>query len=125
MTAWPLRGAFRNAGEIGHVPLVPDGEPCPCGNRGCLERYVSLEAYERRSAGRSAATAGSRKPHPLFRSAIVTIENLFDPETIIVGGIADDALLARPGRRRRAAAQFGLDRKDRSSAAHHALGRRA
>jgi predicted NBD/HSP70 family sugar kinase len=45
----PLRGSFRNAGEIGHLPLVPNGEPCPCGNRGCLERYVSLEAFERRS----------------------------------------------------------------------------
>ena len=32
---------------------------------------------------------------PLFRSAIVTIENLFDPETIIIGGLADEALLAR------------------------------
>ena len=30
----PLRGAFGNAGEIGHIPLVPDGDPCPCGNRG-------------------------------------------------------------------------------------------
>ena len=40
-----LRGAWGNAGEIGHIPAVPDGEPCPCGNRGCLERYLSLEAH--------------------------------------------------------------------------------
>ena len=40
-----LRGAWGNAGEIGHMPVVPDGEPCPCGNRGCLERYLSLEAF--------------------------------------------------------------------------------
>ena len=39
-----MRGAWGNAGEIGHIPVVPDGEPCPCGNRGCLERYLSLEA---------------------------------------------------------------------------------
>ncbi|TIM61373.1 MAG: ROK family transcriptional regulator, partial [Mesorhizobium sp.] len=36
-----LRGAWGNAGEIGHIPVVPGGEPCPCGNRGCLERYLS------------------------------------------------------------------------------------
>ena len=89
-----VRGAFGNAGEIGHVPLVPNGEPCPCGNRGCLERYLSLEAMERRSAAvgmeRWIAEAA-----PLLRSAIVTIENLFDPETIILGGSAEDSLLTR------------------------------
>lgn len=29
------------AGEIGHSILVPDGEPCRCGNHGCLEQYCS------------------------------------------------------------------------------------
>jgi predicted NBD/HSP70 family sugar kinase len=31
------RGASGNAGEIGHVVVVPDGEECWCGGRGCLE----------------------------------------------------------------------------------------
>lgn len=90
----PVRGAFGNAGEIGHVPLVPNGEPCPCGNRGCLERYLSLEAMERRSA----AVGMDRwivETAPLLRSAIATVENLFDPETIILGGSAEGTLLAR------------------------------
>jgi predicted NBD/HSP70 family sugar kinase len=83
----PVRGGFSNAGEIGHIPMVPNGEPCPCGNRGCLERYVSLEALERRSA--SAGFEGwLSEAAPLFRSAISTIENLFDPQTIIVGGFS-------------------------------------
>jgi predicted NBD/HSP70 family sugar kinase len=88
-----VRGAFRNAGEIGHVPLVPDGERCACGNQGCIERYVSLEAYYRRSplVGRAGWIAEAA---PVFRRAVATIENLFDPETIIVGGIAEDALLS-------------------------------
>jgi predicted NBD/HSP70 family sugar kinase len=90
----PVRGAFGNAGEIGHLPLVPNGEPCPCGNRGCLERYLSLEAMERRSAhigiDRWIAEAA-----PLLRAAIATIENLFDPETIIIGGYAEEPLLTR------------------------------
>ena len=31
----PLRGFYGNAGEIGHVPMVPNGQPCSCGNTGC------------------------------------------------------------------------------------------
>lgn len=89
----PLRGAWGNAGEIGHIPLVPDGEPCPCGNRGCLERYVSLEALSRRPAGVDEA-AWVRSVAPVFRAALVTVENLFDPETIILGGLASEPLLA-------------------------------
>ncbi|WP_374619028.1 ROK family protein [Devosia sp.] len=89
----PLRGAWGNAGEIGHIPLVHDGEPCPCGNRGCLERYVSLEALSRRPAGVDEA-AWVRSVAPVFRAALVTIENLFDPETIILGGLASEPLLA-------------------------------
>jgi len=29
------------AGEVGHTIVEPDGRPCPCGNRGCLEQYAS------------------------------------------------------------------------------------
>ena len=35
------RGAHGVAPELGHVVLVPDGRPCPCGKRGCWERYCS------------------------------------------------------------------------------------
>ncbi|WP_329128642.1 ROK family transcriptional regulator [Streptomyces sp. NBC_01476] len=35
------RGASSNAGKIGHIAVVRDGEPCPCGNRGCLEQYAA------------------------------------------------------------------------------------
>jgi len=34
------RGATGTAGEIGHTQVVPDGEPCHCGSRGCLEAYA-------------------------------------------------------------------------------------
>ncbi len=36
-----FRGAHGVAPELGHLVLVPDGRPCPCGKRGCLERYCS------------------------------------------------------------------------------------
>jgi predicted NBD/HSP70 family sugar kinase len=90
----PVRGSFSNAGEIGHIPVVPDGEPCACGNRGCLERYVSLEAHERRVAV-VGVDGWLAEAAPLLRSAIATIENLFDPQTIIIGGVADTELLQK------------------------------
>lgn len=87
----PVRGGWGNAGELGHVPLVPGGDRCPCGNQGCLERYISLEAYERRVPEVGEA-AWLEEIAPIFRSTIVTIENLFDPETIILGGIGSPDL---------------------------------
>ena len=32
------------AGEFGHSIVVPDGKLCPCGNKGCLDQYVSETA---------------------------------------------------------------------------------
>jgi predicted NBD/HSP70 family sugar kinase len=97
------RGAFGNAGEIGHLPLVPDGEACPCGSRGCLERYVSIDALGRRLAAAGIdlerhpleALAADRHPAllawietaaPLLRRALASVENLLDPEATIIGG---------------------------------------
>ncbi len=39
-----VHGASGAGGEFGHVTLVEDGLPCPCGNRGCWERYSSNSA---------------------------------------------------------------------------------
>lgn len=39
-----FRGAFGVAPELGHLVVVPGGRPCPCGKRGCLERYCSGSA---------------------------------------------------------------------------------
>ena len=90
----PLVGAFGNAGEIGHMPIVPNGDPCPCGNRGCLERYLSIEAYERR-VPEIGEEAWISETAPLLRAAIITIENLFDPETIILNSLDYRDVLTR------------------------------
>ena len=50
-------GSAGFAGEIGHMVVDPDGPPCPCGRRGCWERYASgaglgLLAREAALAGR-------------------------------------------------------------------------
>jgi glucokinase len=42
-----FRGGFGVAGELGHVRVVPDGLPCGCGARGCIEQYGSGRALLR------------------------------------------------------------------------------
>lgn len=86
-----LRGNWGNAGEVGHMAAVPDGELCPCGNRGCLERYVSLDALMRRGIGEAEWV---REITPIFARAIRTIENLFDPGAVVLGGLASEQVLA-------------------------------
>ncbi|CAN7593638.1 ROK family transcriptional regulator [Mesorhizobium sp. LjRoot246] len=85
-----LRGAWGNAGEIGHIPVVPGGETCPCGNSGCLERYLSIEALRRWNGSEAEWVA---EVAPIFHNAVAVIENLFDPETVILGGLASTDLL--------------------------------
>lgn len=51
-----LHGANGFAGEPGHMIVDPDGPPCPCGKRGCWERYASGTGLGR--LARDAATAG-------------------------------------------------------------------
>jgi len=51
------------AGELGHFNIFPDGHPCGCGSRGCLEQYASAtavvrmahEAIERKEASQELA----------------------------------------------------------------------
>jgi predicted NBD/HSP70 family sugar kinase len=44
-TVW--RGSRGTAGEIGHIPVDPQGPECPCGQRGCLEMLASGSAIAR------------------------------------------------------------------------------
>lgn len=39
-----LHGFLGMAGELGHMTVVPSGNPCGCGNRGCLEKHASATA---------------------------------------------------------------------------------
>jgi glucokinase len=45
------RGAMGMAGEVGHINVEPDGIPCNCGSRGCLERYSSATGIKALYAG--------------------------------------------------------------------------
>jgi glucokinase len=52
-----VRGRYGIAGEFGHMQVVPGGQRCECGNRGCWEQYASGNALVREA--RSLAMAHS------------------------------------------------------------------
>ncbi len=52
-----IEGANRYAAEFGHMVIDPNGPPCPCGKRGCWERFASGSGLGR--LAREAAVAGS------------------------------------------------------------------
>ena len=52
-----MRGRFGIAGEFGHMQVVPGGQRCECGNKGCWEQYASGNALVREA--RAMMTAGS------------------------------------------------------------------
>jgi glucokinase len=98
------RGSRGLAGELGHSCVVPDGEPCACGQRGCLEAYASGSAVARRyvAAGGAAGTQAAdvvarRRTDPLaarvwddavqsLARALATAVLLLDPAVIVLGG---------------------------------------
>jgi glucokinase len=52
-----MRGRYGIAGEFGHMQVVPGGQRCECGNRGCWEQYASGNALVREA--RAMMSAGS------------------------------------------------------------------
>ncbi|EIE99681.1 ROK family protein [Saccharomonospora glauca] len=68
-----FRGSHGVAPELGHLRVVPDGRPCPCGRRGCWERYCSGTAL--------AATAVELLARHPSRSTVLA-RDLVDPASI-------------------------------------------
>jgi predicted NBD/HSP70 family sugar kinase len=97
-----LRGARGFAGELGHVPVHPEGPPCACGGRGCLEQYAGEEALlraagsapgsgtgrlaARAAAGDTAARAALAAAGAALGIALAGAVNLLDPRTVVLGG---------------------------------------
>ncbi|MEU0225350.1 ROK family transcriptional regulator [Streptomyces sp. NPDC006284] len=98
-----LRGTRGFAGELGHVPVRPDGPECACGGRGCLEQYAGEKAVLRAAgvepgedrvgllAGR--ATEGDEAVRQALSDAgralgiaLTGAVNLLDPESVVLGG---------------------------------------
>lgn len=62
------------AGESGHGPIIPDGPPCPCGARGCLELYASATGIVRRAKALGLADSpGNGSAAPLTASAVAKL----------------------------------------------------
>jgi glucokinase len=110
-------GADGAAGEIGHIPVHPDGPYCRCGGRGCLELYASATAIAARAVERNLpasaaalavrAREGDREAAAIFAEAgrslgiaAAAVVNLLNLEAIILGGgvSASFDLLERPMR---------------------------
>ncbi|HLS25765.1 MAG TPA: ROK family protein [Beutenbergiaceae bacterium] len=100
----PLRGGGY-AGELGHVPVAPEGPQCACGGRGCLETLASAGAIARRYTAQSgqqvtgaaqvlqAAQAGDEDAAAIWHEAtealargITVLAAVLAPQVVILGG---------------------------------------
>lgn len=113
-----LFNGFANRGtELGHVPLIANGEACACGSVGCLEHYASTSALVRRFAQRSAeaeiqypgeeingelivrlykagdklATECLEEHCDYLGHGIAGFINIFSPQRIVIGGGLSEA----------------------------------
>ena len=69
-----FRGAFGIGAELGHIRIVPEGQLCGCGIRGCLEQYASGSALLRHA--REAIDASPLLARNLLERGDGTIEGL-------------------------------------------------
>lgn len=120
------------AGEFGHITVEPNGRPCGCGNKGCLEQYASATAIAshalpaaagRQGQGQGAAAVAARalqgdgEAAAAFQEAgrylgiaAAGVLNLLNLEAIILGGGVAESfeLLAAPMRREILARAFAI-----------------
>jgi predicted NBD/HSP70 family sugar kinase len=101
-----LTGAAGYGGEIGHMPVNPDGRRCRCGSIGCWETEVGEGALLRRAghapdAGRegvdavlSEAAAGSAQALGALEAVgrwlgfgLAGLVNVFNPQVVVLGGL--------------------------------------
>jgi glucokinase len=108
-------GATTSAGELGHIPAIPGGEACTCGQFGCLEVYMSGAGLARRylalggTEPLSAAEISTRiSVDPIAATVwsdglralslgLTSVTLLLDPGAIVLGGgvaKAQETLLA-------------------------------
>ena len=64
------------AGEFGHMTVEPEGPPCGCGNRGCVEQYASATAVVRMAkeaiaSGRAPGLAKAANSDPEFNAKAI------------------------------------------------------
>ncbi len=92
------------AGEWGHTSMVPDGPACYCGQRGCVETFISGGGAEARYAGRFGVQKPFREiekdfyakePKAVefmqtffahFGRALANVIDIMDPDIVVIGG---------------------------------------
>lgn len=102
-------GPTGNAGHIGHISVDLDGDPCPCGSRGCVERIASGPNIARRAldqgwrpgpdgdttaaavaaaarAGDPVAVASYRRAAQALAAGIAATATLVEIEIAVIGG---------------------------------------
>ncbi|MEB3368427.1 ROK family protein [Saccharopolyspora mangrovi] len=138
-----FRGAFGVAPELGHLRLVPGGRECPCGKRGCWERYCSGTALAATAAelgwtspvttGVDVARAADAGDEVALRAmselarwlgeGLALVADVYDPEVVVIsGGVSDSAhLFLDEAREHYAAAVTGAGHRPlaRVRVAHH------
>ncbi len=90
---------YRGWSEVGHMVIVEDGVPCPgaCTGLGHVESYCSGTAADRLARDALGPGASARDlveaRHPLLEvigrhlgSAVASLQNLFDPDVVLIGG---------------------------------------
>jgi glucokinase len=101
------RGACGAGGEVGHIAVVPEGRPCWCGLRGCLEAYASGPSLVRVAveggfageptgpaviaaarAGDPAAAVAVDQAARMLGRGIATLCMILNPERIVLGTLA-------------------------------------
>lgn len=98
-----LKGHNFNGGEVGHAILYPRGRQCNCGQKGCVDMYLSGPGIE---MGYFEKTGKQIRAKEVFKKSLkeeeakevverfsrdlaiymASIKNLFDPQGIIIGG---------------------------------------
>jgi glucokinase len=83
-----LDGATGNAGHIGHVVVEPEGRPCACGGRGCLEAEISGPSIEARTGQPPERASGPtiERSGLLLGRALTSVMPLLDLRLATVAG---------------------------------------
>jgi glucokinase len=147
-----FRGAHGVAPELGHLRLVPNGRPCPCGKNGCWERYCSGTALSttavellarhpgvstvlaREAAGDSRAVTGrrvagaARDGDPLAQRAVADLARWLGEGLALVADVYDPEVVVIGGGVSESAPLFLDDARERyasvvTGAGHRPLAR--
>jgi fructokinase len=99
-----LTGRNRIAGEWGHIPIDPNGAPCFCGARGCVETFVSgpgiasqyaaltgqtqsaEQVVARWQQGEYVARDVMERVFSAFGRGLAAVAGILDPDIIVLGG---------------------------------------